>query len=223
MDEVSTTTIDSAAVELERLRAEDDAIAIDMSRLLAEGRKMREAGATDADLAEINAQLADLQWRRPAPSRLVQLELDAANEKHGLTRLADGNYGKIGPNSEAQSGHGGLAEFTDSDGTVYTETAEDRDWRAERHKVAVTAFKARVTAERVARARRSRSKPTRTGRVTVANRARRTVRTATPSRGDPDDPDLPWQDLDEWLRERKQALDALTRPEQLRLDEGRSA
>ena len=72
------------------------------------------------------------------------------------------------------------------------------------------------------RPRRTRgARPTKQPRGVVAGRVRRTtVRTAAPCRGDPDDPDPepPWQDLNEWLSERKRALGALTGGGQLRLD-----
>lgn len=66
-----------------------------------------------------------------------------------------------------------------------------------------------------ARTRTPERRPTRSARP----RARRTVRRVQ-SRGDPDDPDPEpaEQDLDEWLLERKQALDTLTGREQLRFD-----
>ena len=112
----------------------------------------------------------------------------------GWTPLSDGSYGQIRPNGQVLSGHGGVSEFTDSDGTVVREKPEDQRHKAEKHKSAVLAFKAHVTAERLMRVRRvpaPAARPTRPGRVTIVRRARTTT-TAAPTRGSPDDdPDEP--------------------------------
>jgi hypothetical protein len=101
---------------------------------------------------------------------------------------------RLMPNGQVQSGYCTLSEWTDSDGTVYTETAEDRRWQAEQHKTHVLAFKARVTDERLTRARgrpQHASRPTRPGRVAVVRRSRLARRTSAPTRGSPDDDPAP--------------------------------
>jgi hypothetical protein len=126
-DETATTSEPGpAAAEFERVQAEDAAIGWEIQTLLAEGRELRKNAATNADLADINAKLEDLYCQRPAPSYLDWLERAAENEKHGWTTLADGSVAKVQPNGKVLSVHGGLSEFTDSDGTVYKQTPDDR-------------------------------------------------------------------------------------------------
>jgi hypothetical protein len=121
------------------------------------------------------------------------------NEQYGWTRLPDGSGAKVLSNGVVRSSRSGLSEFTDSDGTVYTETAEDRRQQDERHRDHVLAFKAKVTNERLESARTRRpqraGRPTRPGRVTVVRRSKLSKRTSAPTRGSPDDdpdPGEPW-------------------------------
>jgi hypothetical protein len=161
-----------AAAELERLRAEDAAIGWEIQTLFAEGQQLRENGATDAELADINARLAELRRRRPEPSRMVWLELAAENEKHGCTTLADGSVAKILPNGEVLSVQGGSVEWTDSDGAIYKATPADLRRRAVEHKATALAFQAQVTGERLSR--------TRTRMSCVASVPRRTPQARSP-------------------------------------------
>lgn len=141
------------AAELERLRADDAAITVEIQTLFAEGAELRENGATLDDLAPINLRLDQLAYQQRVLGRHIdQLEMDAENEKHGWTRVADGSYGKILPNGKVLSEYGGVSEFTDSDGTVHKETPEDRLRRAGRHRAAALAFQAKVASGRLARA-----------------------------------------------------------------------
>lgn len=233
---VDKAKVGPAAAELERLREHDARLYDEFDRLWRDGTERRRNGATLEDIAPINERLTQLRSEQIGLGyRIQQLELDAENETHGWTRLPDGSSAKILPSGEVLSAYGGATEFTDGDGKVYTETAEDRRWKDERHKAVALAFKAKVTSERIALAwrRAPAVRPTRPGRVTVARRSRTSTRTTMPSRGDPqDDPESeppagpsprfsrPWRHVDDQVAARRAAL---SQGEQLRLDRGEAS
>jgi hypothetical protein len=207
--EVSTTTLPSATVgpaeaELERLQAEDAALGREFQGLFQHGTELRQNGATLDDIAPINERLCDIRSERIGLGyRILDLEEEAANERDGLTLLADGSYARVSANGKVISGYSWVSEWTDSDGTVYKDTPEDRDWRAERHKAAALAFQAKVTAGRVERAgRRTPGQPL-PRRTPQARSPRPAARRATgrrsgqdPGDSDPEpaEPPLGWVD-----------------------------
>jgi hypothetical protein len=107
----------------------------------------------------------------------------------------DGSLTRVLPNGKVISAHGGIEEFTDSDGTVYRTTPDDHRRRAEEHKTVVLAFKAKVTERRIAASRRTTGTPTATSTPRESrpapSRKRSLARSSSKSADSGDDPDQP--------------------------------